>query len=162
MQVTELHLGNLLVDADWNITALIDLEWICARSPQMIDVPYWIASRSIDEVCSSRYLREYTEAREEFMAQFVKEEQENTAEGPMFSSPSSFHSRSLSEVIRHAFTSKATWFFPRPGFGQRHAPHLRGAASAAVHRLVSSRRGGRLLCAILAAGFEGGCPEEAT
>lgn len=33
MQFTDLHQGNIVVDNAWNITSLIDLEWICARSP---------------------------------------------------------------------------------------------------------------------------------
>lgn len=31
MQVTDLHGSNILVDDRWNVTAIIDLEWICAR-----------------------------------------------------------------------------------------------------------------------------------
>lgn len=30
MMPTDLHLGNILVDEEWNIKYLIDLEWFCA------------------------------------------------------------------------------------------------------------------------------------
>lgn len=105
MQFTDIHPGNLIVDDDWNITTLIDLEWICSRPPQMIDVPYWITSKSIDEVCSSEHLEEYTKAKEDFMAQFEKEERKASIEGLGSSSAS------LTEIIRCTFSSRATWFF---------------------------------------------------
>ncbi|KAK4151607.1 hypothetical protein C8A00DRAFT_45227 [Chaetomidium leptoderma] len=97
MQLTDLHQGNMIVDDDWNITGLIDLEWICSRSPQMIDIPHWITSRSVDEVCSPQYSAEYAAARESFMAAFKEEEREISGD--------------LSETIEKAWSSKATWFF---------------------------------------------------
>ena len=96
-QFTDLRQGNLIVDDAWNITGLIDLEWICARSPQMIDIPYWITSRSIDEICSRDYLAEYTAARESFMTAFKEEEEKATG--------------GLSNTIDNAYLSRATWFF---------------------------------------------------
>lgn len=71
----------------------------------MIDVSYWITSRSIDKVCSSQHLDEYTKARQDFMAEF-EEEERKTPIGGLGSS-----SASLTEIIRRAFSSRATWFF---------------------------------------------------
>lgn len=99
MQFTDLHQGNLIVDEDWNITCLIDLEWICARSPQMIDVPYWITSKGIDEVCSPDHFAEYTAARESFLTAFRSEEQ--ITSGGIY----------LSRILDEALDSGATWFF---------------------------------------------------
>ena len=50
MQFTDLHPRNILVDEKWNITAIIDLEWICSRRAFMIDVPCWITGHAIDEI----------------------------------------------------------------------------------------------------------------
>jgi hypothetical protein len=97
MQLTDLHPGNLIVDDDWNITSLIDLEWICARSPQMIDIPCWITSRSIDEVCLPQYSAEYAAARKTFMVAFKEEEREMSGD--------------LSKTIEKSYSSKALWFF---------------------------------------------------
>ena len=58
MQFSDLHQGNLIVDDVWRILAVIDLEWICARSPQMIDIPHWVTSRSLDEIASPECSRE--------------------------------------------------------------------------------------------------------
>lgn len=81
------------------MTCLIDLEWICARSPQMIDVQYWITSKGIDEVCSPDHFSEYTAAREAFLTAFRGEEQ-RTSGGTCFS-----------RILDDAFDSGATWFF---------------------------------------------------
>ena len=97
MQLTDLHPGNLIVDDDWNITSLIDLEWICARSPQMIDIPCWITSRSIDEVCLPQYSAEYAAAREAFMVAFKEEEGEMSGD--------------LSKTIEKSYSSESLWFF---------------------------------------------------
>ncbi|KAL2264096.1 hypothetical protein VTK26DRAFT_2298 [Humicola hyalothermophila] len=97
MQLADLHPGNLIVDDDWNITSLIDLEWICARSPQMIDIPYWITSRSIDEICLPQYSAEYAAARETFMAAFKEEERGMSG--------------NLPKIIEKSYSSKALWFF---------------------------------------------------
>lgn len=57
MQFTDLHQGNLIVDDDWRIIAVIDFEWICSRSPQMIDVPHWITSMPVSGPGARRTLR---------------------------------------------------------------------------------------------------------
>ncbi|KAK4142554.1 uncharacterized protein C8A04DRAFT_29831 [Dichotomopilus funicola] len=50
VQMTDVHASNILVDDDWNITCLIDLEWICSLPADMISVPYWLTGRGIDEL----------------------------------------------------------------------------------------------------------------
>lgn len=97
MQLTDLHPGNFLVDDQWNIASLVDLEWVCARPPQMFDIPSWITSRSLDEICSPAYKAEYAAEREKFMAAF------NEAERDM--------SCKLSTYLEQSYTSKAVWFF---------------------------------------------------
>lgn len=101
MQFTDLHQGNMIVDDNWNITSLIDLEWICARSPQMIDIPHWITSRSIDEIAdpAENLHNEYTEARESFLSLFKDEECKT------------FSDMHLSRTMESAYSSGATWFF---------------------------------------------------
>lgn len=50
LQLTDLYASNLLVDDDWNITCLIDLEWISSLPAEMLSVPYWLTGRGIDEL----------------------------------------------------------------------------------------------------------------
>ena len=35
LQLTDLHSSNIFVDDDWNIVAIIDLEFMCALPPDM-------------------------------------------------------------------------------------------------------------------------------
>lgn len=46
LQLTDLHASNIFVDDDWNLTCLIDLEWLCALPAEMLNVPYWLTSTS--------------------------------------------------------------------------------------------------------------------
>lgn len=39
LQFTDLHASNIFVDADWNITGIIDLDFICSLSPDMLCMP---------------------------------------------------------------------------------------------------------------------------
>ncbi|KAG7146782.1 hypothetical protein HYQ46_004410 [Verticillium longisporum] len=49
-QLTDFHASNILVDKLWNVTGLIDLEWICALPLEMLDVPYWLTGCAIDQI----------------------------------------------------------------------------------------------------------------
>lgn len=102
MQFSDLHQSNILVDAQWNITAIIDLEWVCSRPAEMIDVPYWITGLSIDEVADDDHYQDYLSAREEFMALFEDEEKKMAHR-----LPNGF----VSTILRDAWERKATWFF---------------------------------------------------
>lgn len=53
MQHTDLHASNILVDSDWNVTAVIDLESICSLPPEMIGFPYWLAADYVDELAEN-------------------------------------------------------------------------------------------------------------
>ncbi|PNH59317.1 hypothetical protein VD0002_g8226 [Verticillium dahliae] len=78
MQFSDLHASNIFVDSHWNITAVIDLEWICARPIEMIDVPYWITGLGIDQIGKKEHIDEYAKTREEFIT-ILGEEERNTA-----------------------------------------------------------------------------------
>lgn len=50
LQVTDLHASNIFVDDEWNVVALVDLEYVCALHPDIINVPHWLLVDAIDEV----------------------------------------------------------------------------------------------------------------
>jgi hypothetical protein len=52
-QLTDLHSSNIFVDDDWNIVAIIDLEFMCALPPSMINVPYWLVVDNIDDIAEN-------------------------------------------------------------------------------------------------------------
>lgn len=71
MTLTDTHPSNILVDAEWNITCLIDLEWACSRPIEMIHPPYWLTNKGVDELDSA----EYDVIRKEFMGILETEEE---------------------------------------------------------------------------------------
>lgn len=72
LQLTDLHQSNIFVDEDWNVTCLIDLEWICALPIEMLAVPYWLTGCSIDTIIDGEYAR-FDEARQAFLAAIDEE-----------------------------------------------------------------------------------------
>ncbi|PYI01892.1 hypothetical protein BO78DRAFT_423018 [Aspergillus sclerotiicarbonarius CBS 121057] len=70
--LTDLHQSNIFVDADWNITCLVDLEWACSLPIEMIRPPHWFTNMGVDELVPS----EYEKLRAEFMDALIAEEQE--------------------------------------------------------------------------------------
>ncbi|CRJ98974.1 hypothetical protein BN1708_009522 [Verticillium longisporum] len=102
MQFSDLHASNIFVDSHWNITAVIDLEWICARPIEMIDVPYWITGLGIDQIGKKEHIDEYAKTREEFIT-ILGEEERNTA---ILKLPNV----SLAAAMRRAGECKSSWF----------------------------------------------------
>lgn len=70
--LTDLHQSNIFVDAEWNITCLVDLEWACSRPTEMISPPYWLTNKGVDQLDSA----EYNSIRTEFMEILIAEEKE--------------------------------------------------------------------------------------
>lgn len=68
--LTDLHQSNILVDEDWHITCLIDLEWACSHPVEMIAPPYWLSGKRVDEVDPENY----DATRKEFMNILAAEE----------------------------------------------------------------------------------------
>jgi hypothetical protein len=100
LQLTDLHASNIFVDDDWNITCLIDLEWLCALPAEMLNVPYWLTGFSIDEIQDERY-HEFDKIQQEFMVVFQEHERQTRAE----------HRFSLSKVMQDMWESKGIWFW---------------------------------------------------
>src|SRR5690606_19096983 len=72
LQMTDIHQSNIFVDDDWNITCLIDLEWICALPVEMLSVPYWLTNCSIDGIIDEEY-GPFDEARQAFLGAVEEE-----------------------------------------------------------------------------------------
>ncbi|CAG9951872.1 unnamed protein product [Clonostachys rosea f. rosea IK726] len=48
--LTDLHRSNIIVDNDWNIVRIIDLEFTCSWPLEFQQPPYWLGGQSADEV----------------------------------------------------------------------------------------------------------------
>lgn len=102
LQFTDLHASNILVDEQWNVTGLIDLEWICALPLEMFDVPYWLTGCSVEQIKGEKF-DEFDKVRRQFMRVFQEEEQTmEVREGD---------SISFSKVMQSMWQSKGVWFW---------------------------------------------------
>ena len=99
LQFTDFHASNIFVDEEWNVTCLIDLEWICALPAEMLAVPYWLTGCGIDGLEEER-LDKFNRVRKEFMHILEEEEQKITAE----------HDIQISAVMHDMWDSKGVWF----------------------------------------------------
>lgn len=101
LQLTDLHASNVFVDDDWNVVCLIDLEWICALPAPMLDVPYRLTGRGIDQI-TGEHLVEFEKMRREFMHVFEQEEREaGGGSGHII----------LSQIMHSTWDSGGVWFW---------------------------------------------------
>ncbi|KAI1839579.1 hypothetical protein JX266_014210 [Neoarthrinium moseri] len=99
LQLTDLHASNIFVDKDWNVTTVIDLEWVCALPIEMLAVPYWLTGRGIDEIVGD-YLQDFNEVRQEFM-HALEEEESRIAHRQL----------TLAPAMHASWESGAVWFW---------------------------------------------------
>ncbi|UNI17472.1 hypothetical protein JDV02_003812 [Purpureocillium takamizusanense] len=102
LQLTDLHQRNVFVDDDWNVTCLIDLEWISALPVEMVSVPYWITTCSIDGIIDDEY-DTFDKARRAFLA-IMDEEAANIPAQQQ-------HNVKITSAMRCAWESKGVWFW---------------------------------------------------
>lgn len=74
--LTDLHQSNIFVDDNWRITCLVDLEWACSRPVEMVEPPYWLSNKGVDEID----VEEYDKLRQEMMTIMRDEEAANFSE----------------------------------------------------------------------------------
>lgn len=102
LQLTDFHQSNIFVDRDWNVTGMIDLEWICSLPVEMLAVPYWLTSCSIDNIIGKQYDR-FDQARQDFLAA-MDEEAQAPGIKPM-------HGIQIARSMRESWLSKGVWFW---------------------------------------------------
>jgi hypothetical protein len=98
LQLTDLHSSNIFVDDDWNIVAIIDLEFMCALPPSMINVPYWLSVDNIDDIVGN--MDAYDKMHETFLNVLQDEEQNASLE----------NDSRLASTIQQSWTSCSSWF----------------------------------------------------
>jgi hypothetical protein len=101
LQLTDFHASNIFVDQKWNISSLIDLEWICSLPVEMLAVPYWLTGRGIDQI-KEEHLDEFDKVRKEFIRIFEEEEQKIAGKE---------HDILLTKAMCNMWESKGVWFW---------------------------------------------------
>ncbi|OAA54952.1 hypothetical protein SPI_08456 [Niveomyces insectorum RCEF 264] len=93
----------MMVDNDWNVTGVFDLEWMIAAPIDMLRIPGWLTWDSIDHVAGDGY-EEYNEIREAFMKILKEEEAWMDTWGAAYGSK-------LSTVMNESWHTKRYWFY---------------------------------------------------
>ena len=99
LQLTDLHSSNIFVDDDWNIVAIIDLEFMCALPPSMANVPYWLVVDNIDDIADN--MDAYSKMHKTFLDVLQSEEQATSLGNEV----------RVASAIQQSWTSYSTWFY---------------------------------------------------
>lgn len=111
LQLTDLHQSNVFVDDDWNVTCLIDLEWVCALPAEMLAVPYWLTGLGIDELVGDD-LVEFNSVHQQFVSALKEVEEEEEEEMLRKSGLlKEDEAVTLSSTIHDGWESGAVWFW---------------------------------------------------
>ncbi|KAI1913184.1 hypothetical protein LOZ61_002951 [Ophidiomyces ophidiicola] len=74
MALDDFNASNMFVDKDWNITCILDLEWVCSQPIEMVQIPQWfVEDKGVDEIASDP--EEYGKLRKEFIDILTIEEE---------------------------------------------------------------------------------------
>ena len=98
LQMTDLHQSNIFVDEAWNITCLVDLEWICSLPTEMLTIPSWLTGLAVDEL-KGENLQHYERIRSEFLAIMRQEEVQSTGRN------------TIADLMQKTWESGGTWFW---------------------------------------------------
>ncbi|KAJ5081337.1 hypothetical protein NUU61_009601 [Penicillium alfredii] len=96
--LTDLHQSNIFVDDQWWITCLVNLDWACSRPVQMVEPPYWLTNKGVDEVDAG----EYDALRTESLAIMSAEEEKTDKSSHIPSATADKVSLRLSKVMNEA------------------------------------------------------------
>ena len=99
LQLTDLHSSNIFVDNEWNIVAIIDLEFMCALPASMINVPYWLTVDNIDDIVEN--MDAYNSMHKTFLDVLQSEEQSSNLENGV----------QLASTIQRSWESYSSWFY---------------------------------------------------
>ncbi|QVM06086.1 hypothetical protein D8B26_000799 [Coccidioides posadasii str. Silveira] len=69
---TDFNQSNFFVDEDWNVTCIVDLEWMCSLPIEMCRIPPWLTDKAVDEIAEQP--EEYGRLRQELVDTLAAEE----------------------------------------------------------------------------------------
>ncbi|RMZ76687.1 hypothetical protein DV738_g4851, partial [Chaetothyriales sp. CBS 135597] len=101
LMLTDLHPSNIFVAEDGHVTGIIDLEWACTLPVEMLQPPYWLTNRAIDQITGDSLVT-YGQRLKEFIAVFQGEEGEVAACGS---------TASYAELMSNSWDSGGFWYF---------------------------------------------------
>ncbi|EGX92473.1 hypothetical protein CCM_03846 [Cordyceps militaris CM01] len=57
--LTDLHRSNIIVDEEWNIACIIDLEFACSWPVEFVQPPFWLGGEAMDEVTRTSFAAQH-------------------------------------------------------------------------------------------------------
>ncbi|OAA53908.1 Aminoglycoside phosphotransferase [Niveomyces insectorum RCEF 264] len=100
LHLSDSNPGNILVDDDWQVTAMFDLEWLFAAPVAELRAPLWLTWQDIHHITQDGY-DDYCASRNIFMDVFREEEGKQTGTGET----------PLSDAMDASWTSQRTWYY---------------------------------------------------
>lgn len=100
--LTDFHESNFIVDSQYRITGVMDLEWSCALPRDMQHPPYWLNGDEFDDLYgegTGAKEEKFESACEEFL-QIFEEERESFSLSP----------RDYAEAMRESLSVKRHWY----------------------------------------------------
>ncbi|KAK2773118.1 hypothetical protein FQN52_004710 [Onygenales sp. PD_12] len=94
--LNDLHQSNILVDEDWNITCLIDLEFACSRPIEMLHPPHWFTNRYVNDIDVDHF----TAAHQEFVTLMDQQEKELYPDTTI----------SVASVMKRGLENRSFWY----------------------------------------------------
>lgn len=94
---TDLNPGNIMVDQQYNITSIVDVEWCCSLPIEMQHPPFWLSGHAVDDLEGEKE-KLFQDVCEEFLDIFEEEER---ALGSDF----------CTQVMRLALDMKSHWLW---------------------------------------------------
>ena len=93
--LTDLHRSNIIVDNDWNIVRIIDLEFACSWPLEFQQPPYWLGGQCADEIDPTSF----SPYHKRFIQILEEQEELLTIRTP----------EKLSSIMRHAWATGTFW-----------------------------------------------------
>ncbi|KAG5949017.1 hypothetical protein E4U53_006079 [Claviceps sorghi] len=100
LQFDDLHMSNIFVDENWNISSIVDLEFVNARPLEMMQAPHWLENVDLSSF-KDEQLESFKEKRLEYMEIFQDEERKAALTGETF----------LTDTINWSWERQGSWFW---------------------------------------------------
>lgn len=104
--LADFNAANVMVDDDWNVTGMFDLEWIVSAPIDMPRLPRWLTWDTVDSMAGQGY-DSYDTMRARFMEVFRDEEQQTDTAAL----EAAAGGRRLSAIMDESWASKQFWFY---------------------------------------------------
>ena len=101
LQYTDFHNSNIIINSQWHVKRLIDLEQVSSLPREILAVLYWVTGRGINQI-QGEHLNEFNKVRQQFMDIFREEETLMLTEDK--------DGVSLTKFIHSTWESKGAWF----------------------------------------------------